>query len=76
VEIEQVRSRMVAAGVPADRVTDEVAAENLRRWFDGFRDSAPLSAAAAATIVLDGVRGGTWRILVGDDAHALDAAGR
>jgi UDP-glucuronate 4-epimerase len=38
-----------------------------------FRDAAPLTAAAAATIILDGVKAGEWRILVGDDAVALDA---
>ena len=37
-----------------------------------FRDNAPTSAAAAATIILDGVKAGRWRILVGDDAHRLD----
>ena len=39
----------------------------------GFRDSALLSAAEAATIILDGVRSGAWRILVGEDANMLDA---
>jgi hypothetical protein len=38
-----------------------------------FRDSAPLSAADAATLILDGVRSGAWRILVGADAAKLDA---
>jgi hypothetical protein len=38
-----------------------------------FRDKAPLSAAQAATIILDGIRSGTWRILVGEDAKTLDA---
>jgi hypothetical protein len=38
----------------------------------GFRDYAPMTAAQAATIILDGVRNGEWRILVGDDAKALD----
>ncbi len=37
-----------------------------------FRDAAPLSAADAAAIILDGVRSGTWRILVGDGAKRLD----
>jgi hypothetical protein len=41
-----------------------------------FRDKAPLSAAEAATVILDGVRSGTWRILVGEDAKKLDAAVR
>jgi len=38
-----------------------------------YRDDAPLSAAAAATVILDGVRSRTWRILVGEDAKMLDA---
>jgi NAD(P)-dependent dehydrogenase (short-subunit alcohol dehydrogenase family) len=42
----------------------------------GFRDTAPMSAAEAAKVILDGVRAGQWRILVGADAHALDAAVR
>ncbi|MGH3284722.1 MAG: SDR family NAD(P)-dependent oxidoreductase [Streptosporangiaceae bacterium] len=37
-----------------------------------FRDKAPVSAAQAATIILDGVRAGTWRILVGQDATMID----
>ena len=37
-----------------------------------FRDEAPMTAAAAATVILDGVKAGRWRILVGDDAHQLD----
>ena len=42
----------------------------------GFREKARLTAAAAATIILDGVRSGAWRILVGEDAKVLDAAVR
>jgi short-subunit dehydrogenase len=38
-----------------------------------FRNNAPTSAEQAATIILDGVRAGRWRILVGEDAHVLDA---
>jgi NAD(P)-dependent dehydrogenase (short-subunit alcohol dehydrogenase family) len=39
-----------------------------------FRDKAPLSAAAAAAIILEEVRSGAWRILVGEDAERIDAA--
>mgnify|MGYP000553892429 CR=1 FL=1 len=41
-----------------------------------FHDLAPMTSAAAATVILDGVRADRWRILVGDDAHALDQAVR
>jgi hypothetical protein len=40
---------------------------------EGFRDAAPMTAAQAATTILDGVRANRWRILVGEDAHVLDA---
>ncbi len=41
-----------------------------------FRDNALTSADAAADIILEGVRAGQWRILVGPDAMMLDAAVR
>ena len=37
-----------------------------------FRDNAPTSASEAAKVILAGVRANDWRILVGDDAFALD----
>jgi NAD(P)-dependent dehydrogenase (short-subunit alcohol dehydrogenase family) len=59
-----VANSLMAFGVPE---ADALAANQ------GFYDSAPLSAAGAATVILDGVRAGAWRILVGDDARRLDA---
>lgn len=41
-----------------------------------FRERAPMTAAEAATIILDAVRENRWRVLVGADAHALDEAVR
>lgn len=38
-----------------------------------FRDAAPVTAEQAAGAILDGIRAEQWRILVGDDAHVLDA---
>ena len=43
----------------------------LQQQLNDFGDKAPLSAEEAATIILDGIRNDRWRILVGDDAHAL-----
>ena len=39
-----------------------------------FRAAAPTSPAEAAAIILDGIRQGRWRILVGHDAELLDLA--
>ncbi len=41
-----------------------------------FRERAPMTAAEAATVILDAVRENRWRVLVGADAHALDEAVR
>jgi hypothetical protein len=39
---------------------------------NGFRAHAPVTAARAAGIILDGVQAGTWRILIGADAQLID----
>jgi len=59
-------------GIPAGDMTAEQAQQLLQQVSEGFRDSAPVDAAEAASIILDGVRQGRWRILVGKDAEALD----
>jgi NAD(P)-dependent dehydrogenase (short-subunit alcohol dehydrogenase family) len=74
-EVAEARQVMVARGLPATASDDDVR-RTMQMFADGFRDSAPTSAAEAATIILDGVRAGEWRILVGADAEALDVAVR
>ena len=70
------RSGLITAGM----VQKGASADDLRRLLaqieSDFRDKAPLTAADAATIILEGVRSRQWRILVGDDAKMLDAAVR
>jgi NAD(P)-dependent dehydrogenase (short-subunit alcohol dehydrogenase family) len=68
--------RILAEG--PETAGDEAAEGDLddlvRQVADGFRANAPVSASEAATVILDGVRNDEWRILVGDDARALDGA--
>jgi NAD(P)-dependent dehydrogenase (short-subunit alcohol dehydrogenase family) len=75
-DMAEVRAGMARQGLPVDGLTDEQLVLGMKMMGDGFRDSAPVSAAQAATIILDGVRNDSWRILVGDDAVALDSAVR
>jgi NAD(P)-dependent dehydrogenase (short-subunit alcohol dehydrogenase family) len=72
----QARSRLIRAGVLPEGATAEDVRQFLVRGNADFRDKAPVSAAQAATIILDGVRAGTWRILIGEDAKMIDAAVR
>jgi short-subunit dehydrogenase len=61
-----------AAKFDAGNMSDEQLVEAMSQGAKAFRDNAPLSADGAATIILDGVRSDKWRILVGEDAKALD----
>jgi NAD(P)-dependent dehydrogenase (short-subunit alcohol dehydrogenase family) len=71
-EIAVTRQRLNGMGIDTAPMSDEdiqtIAADRART----FRDEAPMTAAAAAKVILDGVKAGRWRILVGDDAHRLD----
>ena len=70
------RAKMISVGL----VPEGASADDLRRFLvrvsADFRDKAPVSAAAAATVILNGVRSGAWRILIGEDAKMIDAAVR
>jgi NAD(P)-dependent dehydrogenase (short-subunit alcohol dehydrogenase family) len=71
-ELISARQRLTASGIDAAKLSDDeiqkMSAERARR----FREEAPMTAAAAAKVILDGVKAERWRILVGDDAHLLD----
>jgi NAD(P)-dependent dehydrogenase (short-subunit alcohol dehydrogenase family) len=69
---QAVRARLVKAGMLAEGAS----ADELRRMISqvqtDFRDKAPVTAAEAAAVILDGVRSGAWRILIGQDAKVID----
>ncbi len=72
-EIAATRTRMKAMGMAnADALPDSAIQNISQMQSRGFHDNAPTTAAEAATIILNGVKAGTWRILVGDDAVELD----
>ena len=71
-ELAEVRARLARQGIPTDGIGDEQLKALIQQRMLDFRDNAPTSAAEAATIILSGVRSGQWRILVGEDAQALD----
>jgi NAD(P)-dependent dehydrogenase (short-subunit alcohol dehydrogenase family) len=71
--LAQARARMKAQGVDTAAISDDQIQAFMADAARRFRDDAPTTAAQAATIILDGVRTERWRILVGDDAQALDS---
>ena len=70
------QAKLIGAGVLAEGASAGDLRQLLVRANADFRDKAPVSAAEAVTIILDAVRSGSWRILVGEDARKIDAAVR
>jgi NAD(P)-dependent dehydrogenase (short-subunit alcohol dehydrogenase family) len=72
-DLARARARIGRMGLDLTQIDDNdlqaMVAEQARR----FLEDAPMTAAAAATVILDGVKADRWRILVGDDAHKMDA---
>jgi NAD(P)-dependent dehydrogenase (short-subunit alcohol dehydrogenase family) len=80
-QLEELIPRGMQDGlIRAGMLGEDASADDLRQMLVSanadFRDKAPVSAAEAATTILDGVRSGTWRILIGEDATMIDAAVR
>jgi NAD(P)-dependent dehydrogenase (short-subunit alcohol dehydrogenase family) len=66
------RQRLQGMNIDTSKMSDadiQKAADDRAR---SFLEDAPTSAAQAAKIILDGVKAGKWRILVGTDAQKLD----
>jgi len=72
-EIAQARQRMKGMGVDTAAMSDDDIQQLALDRARSFREDAPMTAAAAAKVILDGVKAERWRILVGDDAHEIDA---
>jgi NAD(P)-dependent dehydrogenase (short-subunit alcohol dehydrogenase family) len=75
-KLADARARLTDAGLLAEGSSDDQVRQRLAQLESGWRDQAPVSPAQAAATILDGVRSGAWRILVGEDAKTIDAAVR
>ncbi|HEY2070210.1 MAG TPA: SDR family NAD(P)-dependent oxidoreductase [Rhizomicrobium sp.] len=67
------RKMISAMGMDVSAMSDEQIVQMVDMQAAAFRDNAPTSSAAAAKIILDGVKAEKWRILVGKDAEYLDS---
>lgn len=71
-QLEPFRAALTKMGVPAAAMSADELRAAFRRFSEVFEQTAPMSAAEAAKIILEGVRQERWRILVGADAEAVD----
>jgi hypothetical protein len=70
--LQEARESIARLGFDVGDATNDEIRQLLQQRAEVFRDEAPMTAAEAAKVILDGVREERWRILVGDDAHILD----
>jgi hypothetical protein len=71
-DLDEARENLVRRGFDLSGATNEQIRQALVMQGEMFRDTAPMTAAEAAKVILDGVHERRWRILVGEDAVGLD----
>ena len=64
---------MIKMGLPVHNFSPEQIEQQIKDNAEAFKNNAPTTSAQAAEIILSAVkRKKEWRILVGDDAKAID----
>ena len=71
-DLQVARDNLIRRGFELGGATNEQVRQALVMMGEMFRDDAPMTAAEAAKVILDGVHARQWRILVGEDARILD----
>ena len=71
-EIETSKQNMIKMGLPVHNFSLDQIREAMKENAAAIAKNAPTSSAEASKIILDAVKEKKWRILVGDDAKALD----
>jgi NAD(P)-dependent dehydrogenase (short-subunit alcohol dehydrogenase family) len=72
IDVSAARKSFAARGMDVAGLSDDQIRARMAECARRFRDDAAISAAHAATIILDGVKAERWRILVGKAAEFLD----
>lgn len=72
VNVVDLRKRLAMQDIPTDHLSDSDLEALVADLGASFRDDAPTTSAQAATVILDAVIAGEWRILIGDDAYFVD----
>ena len=71
-QIAQVRARLASMGRDPAGMSDADIQAVVDDRAKRFLEEAPMTAAQAATVILEGVKADRWRILVGADAREID----
>ena len=75
-ELSRIREQAARQSLPEANLSDDEIRAVVQARIDRFEKHAPVSATEAAQQMLQGVREGRWRILIGADAVRIDALAR
>ncbi|URQ67183.1 SDR family oxidoreductase [SAR86 cluster bacterium] len=71
-DYEKTKQDMIKMGLPVHNFSIEQIKDQIRENAESFKNNAPTSSAEAAEIILSAVKRKEWRVLVGEDAKAID----
>ena len=71
-DYEKVKENMIKMGMPVHNFSVEQIKEQIKENAESFKNKAPTSSEQAAEIILSAVKKKEWRVLVGEDAKAID----
>ena len=71
-DYEKVKENMIKMGMPVHNFSVEQIKEQIKENAEAFKNNAPTSSEQAAEIILSAVKKKEWRVLVGEDANAID----
>ena len=71
-DYEKVKENMIKMGMPVHNFSVEQIKEQIKENAESFKKNAPTSSEQAAEIILSAVKKKEWRVLVGEDAKAID----
>ena len=71
-DLEKIKENMIKMGLPVHNFSPEQIEQQIKDNAEAFKNNAPTTSEQAAEIILSAVKRKEWRILVGDDAKAID----
>jgi NAD(P)-dependent dehydrogenase (short-subunit alcohol dehydrogenase family) len=75
-DLRKAQTALTDMGIPLEDASESEVRRLAGVVSDVWREFAPTTASDAASVILDGIRCGRWRILVGGEAERLDQAVR
>jgi len=72
-DLAAARARIARMGLDVAQLSDQALQAMVDEQARRFLEEAPTTASDAAAVILEGVKADRWRILVGEDAHKMDA---